>query len=93
MQTCRTFEIPACGALMLAERTEEHRTFFEEDREAVYFSSFEEMIDKARFYAVHESERRRIAQAGYRRCLQSDYSIIDRARHALELVGATVVAR
>ncbi len=93
MQTCRTFEIPACAGLMLAERTEEHRMFFEEDREAVYFDSFEEMIDKARFYAVHESERRRIAHSGYRRCCQSDYRIIDRARHALQLVGANAVAR
>lgn len=87
LQTCRSFEIPACAGLMLAQRTEEHRMFFEEDKEAVYFSSFDEMIEKARFYVAHEAARLRIAQAGYRRCCASPYSIIDRARHALQLAG------
>jgi spore maturation protein CgeB len=68
---------------MLAERTTEHQTYFEEDKEAVYFNSFEEMIDKIRFYLQHEQSRARIAEAGYNRCLRSDYRYIDRARETL----------
>jgi spore maturation protein CgeB len=83
LHTSRSFEIPACGGFMLAERTTEHQTYFEEDKEAVYFNSFEEMIDKIRFYLQHEQSRARIAEAGYNRCLRSDYRYIDRARETL----------
>lgn len=73
-QTTRTVEIPACGGFMMAERTDEHRAMFAEDKEAVYFSSNEELLDKCRYYLSHEEERRQIAEAGLTRCLTSDYS-------------------
>ena len=84
LHTSRTFEIPACGGFMLAERTEEHRMFFEEDKEAVYFDSFEEMLNKIRFYLAHESLRAKIAYAGLRRCTSSHATYMDRALFALE---------
>ena len=37
--TSRTFEIPACKGFMIAERSSEHLSFYEEDKEAVYFSN------------------------------------------------------
>ncbi len=83
LQTDRTMEIPACGAFMLAERTEEHRRLFEEDKEAVYFDSNEELLKKVRYYLEHEYERQAIAKAGRQRCLQSGYSHHDRLRFML----------
>lgn len=84
LHTSRSFEIPACAGFMLAERTDEHRLYFTEDKEAVYFGSFDELVSKLRFYVAHEGARRRIAEAGYQRSIQSLYRYVDRARTALE---------
>jgi hypothetical protein len=84
LHTSRSFEIPACGGFMLAERTDEHQMYFEEDKEAVYFSSHQEMMDKIWFYLGRKSARDRIAEAGYARLLRSGATYVDRAITAIE---------
>lgn len=76
--TTRTFEIPACGSMLLADRTDEHREFFEEGKEAEFFSSGAELLDKAGFYSGNSEARERIAQAGYERCIKGGYAYVHR---------------
>ena len=78
--TTRTFEIPACGSMLLADRTPEHMDFFEEGKEAEYFSSQGELIDKVRFYSENCTSRSRIARAGYDRGIKSGYCYMARIR-------------
>lgn len=85
--TTRTFEIPACGSMLLADRTQEHLAFFDEGREAEYFDSGDELVDKARFFAANEASRSRIAQAGKARGERSRYAYKHRLADALGALG------
>jgi len=85
--TTRTFEIPACGSMLLADRTEEHKEFFEEGKEAELFDSVDELIDKLKFYISNELARKRIANCGYQRCKQSGYAYICRITKVFRELG------
>jgi spore maturation protein CgeB len=89
LQTTRSIEIPACGAFMLAERTDEHRALFEEGKEAEFFSSPAEMLEKARYYLAYPDERQRIAAAARERCVRGGYSYHDRMRELLSKIDIT----
>ncbi len=80
--TTRSFEIPATGVFLLAERTDEHQALFREGAEAEFFGSEQELREKIAFYLCHDDVRNRIAAAGRERCLKSGYH----SRDQLQLV-------
>lgn len=82
-QTARSVEIPACGAFMLAERTEEHQALFQEGIEAAYFGSNEELAAQVHRYLTRDDERIRVARSGHQRCLDSGYSHASRLESVL----------
>jgi spore maturation protein CgeB len=83
LQTSRSVEIPACGGFMLAERTGEHQSLFEEGKEAEYFSSKEELLQKVNYYLEEDEARRTVASNGYRRCFRDDYTFKNRMQEIL----------
>lgn len=69
----KSFEIAGCGGFLLAERSEGHLQRFVEGEEAVFFSGYEELVEKIRRYLPDEGARRRIAAAGRARAERDGY--------------------
>ncbi len=87
--TRRCFEIPACGKVMLAERTDELMQFFKEDEEACFFSSQEELVRKAQWLINNPDIRERIAQAGLRRVWADGHDVASKAKYFLSVVNTS----
>jgi len=69
----KSFEIAACGGFLLAERSQGHLERFIEDKEAVFFGGYDELVTKIRQYLPDEDARNRIAAAGHERAIRSGY--------------------
>jgi spore maturation protein CgeB len=70
----RSYEIPACGTLLLAMRTGEHQRHYREGQEAEFFGDEAELAAKVRNYLADAGARRRVAARGRERCVTSGYS-------------------
>ena len=74
LHTTRSLEIPSLGGVFCAERTEEHLALYEEDREAVFWSSAEECAAKCRALLADDEWRRSIAEKGHQRYLKNGWT-------------------
>jgi glycosyltransferase involved in cell wall biosynthesis len=81
--TDRILEIPACGALLLAPRTEAIAAIFKDGEEALLFGSPGEMIERLRWALDHEEERAAIARRGQARVQAGPFRNTDIVRSVL----------
>lgn len=61
----RVFESMATGSMLLTNWIPTLGELFEDGKHLVTYKTYDEMIEKARYYLEHEEEREKIAQAGY----------------------------
>lgn len=69
--TRRSAEVPYIGGVLCAERTPEHLAMYDEDKEAVFWSTPEECAEKCRWLLREPALRQRIARAGRARCIRN----------------------
>jgi len=77
----RTFELPACGAFQLCERSDAVLDLFHEGQTIECFTEIEEAKSKIEFYLRHEDRRTSIARAAYDFVRHAHHTYLDRATH------------
>lgn len=85
--THRSWEIPACGVFLLSERTPAMQEFYVEGKEAEFFDTADEFVDKLQFYLRNEGARKRIAEAGQAAVATSGNDIYSRMKQWLSDVA------
>lgn len=86
--TRRALEIVAVGGLLVCERTEEAKQHFKDREEAYFFSSIEELIMIVNDLKNDPVMRERVRAAGYARLMQSDNTILSRAKAVYQFAVA-----
>lgn len=86
--TRRCFEIPACGKVMLAERSDDLLNKFKENEEACFFSTPHELVQKAKWLFENPERREQIANAGLRRVWLDGHDVNSRAGWFSEIISA-----
>jgi hypothetical protein len=84
--TRRNFEIPACRTFALSEYSPDLASMFEEGKEAEFFRTQGEMLEKIRYYLDHDDERENIARNGYLRLKRDGHDVVSRAKEFLEAI-------
>ncbi len=77
--TERALEIVAVGGVLVCERTDEAQAHFIDGKEALMFSSVNELVHQIEIIKRDPQLRTNIQQAGYTRLLQGKNTLMDRA--------------
>ena len=84
--TRRNFEIPACGTVLVTERTPELEAIFTDGIEAAFFSSTAELVSVVQALLANPARRAAIAAAGLHRVEAGGHSVHARMRQMLGLL-------
>ena len=81
----RTFETTGCGAFLLVKYRPALEELYDVGKEVVAYHNFDDMIEKIDYYLAHDEERKKIAEAGYKRA-HKDHTLEIRLKEMLKII-------
>lgn len=81
----RAFDIMGSGGFLLTNYQEELFSYFEADKDFVYYTDYEDLMEKADYYLLHEEERKKIGSNGCRK-VRGQHTMRLRIQNILDIV-------
>jgi len=81
----RCYEVTAMGSCLLCDREDQIKHLFEPDKEAVYYSTIEDAIDKAKYLINNDKTCQQIAKEGQKRTLK-DHTYFNRCKTIIKKI-------
>ena len=88
--TRRCFEIPATGTLMMTPYSDDIVSLFRQEKDSVFFSTKEDLLDKVQYYLQNEAARNQIADSGYNHLVINHHEVTDRAQEVIDRYSSFV---
>ncbi len=82
----RCFEIMGAGGFLLSNYQQDFMNHFVPDEDFVYFDSERDMLDKIDYYLKNDSERKEIAQNGFKK-VEAEHTYVHRAKEMLSYIS------
>lgn len=82
----RAMDIMGAGGFLLTNFQQDFLQHFDPDKDFVYYSSIEELEDKAAYYIKHDTERVRIAKNGLHK-IEQNHTYLKQFRNMLNVVN------
>ncbi len=84
--TRRNFEVPAMKTFMLTEYSDDLASLYLEGKEAEFFRSKGELLEKTTYYLTHDEQRESIARSGHERLVRDGHDVKSRARQFMSVL-------
>lgn len=82
----RPFELAACKTFVISGFADDLDKFYKEDGEMVFYRTTDELIEKIKYYLPLDEERKKIAEAGYKRTL-AEHTYEQRFKDIFKAIG------
>lgn len=83
----RTFEVPALGGVLISNYTEEQASFYEPEKEMLYFKDVDELNSKIEFLIHSPKNVNIISRNAFLRSKKSNYSYYHRSLQLIEIIN------
>lgn len=81
----RAFDIMGCGGFLLTNYQEDFLEHFIPGQDYVYYEDYDDLLNKAEYYLIHEKEREEVARNGYEK-VKNNHTYKERVDAILEVV-------
>lgn len=84
----RAMDIMGCGGFLLSNYQEDYLDYFIPDEDFVFYTNYEDLMEKTEYYLLHEKERKEIAANGHEK-VKKEHTIELRIKEIISVLRSS----